>query len=86
MDGDAQDVPAHHPSVRRDGDAKSPSSSTDEFMAKYEIDDSDVYLTSNAGGPIEDQESLSAGERGPTLLEDFVFREKIMHFGMSLKC
>jgi catalase len=83
MDGDAQDVPAHHPSVRRDGDAKSPSASTDEFMANYEIDDSEVYLTSNAGGPIEDQESLSAGERGPTLLEDFVFREKIMHFGMS---
>lgn len=83
MDGDAQNVPAHRPSVRRDGTAQPPSSSTDEFMANYEIDDSDVYLTNNFGGPIEDQESLSAGERGPTLLEDFIFREKIMHFGMS---
>jgi catalase len=52
-------------------------------MAKYEVDDTDVYLTNNFGGPIEDQESLSAGERGPTLLEDFIFREKITHFGTS---
>jgi hypothetical protein len=50
-------------------------------MAQYEVNDTDVYMTTNAGGPIEDQESLSAGERGPTLLEDFIFREKIMHFG-----
>jgi catalase len=49
-------------------------------MAQYEMKDEDVYMTTNTGGPIEDQESLSAGERGPTLLEDFIFREKIMHF------
>jgi catalase len=81
MDNGAQDIPASHPPIRRDGTAQHPSS-TDEFMAKYEVDDSDVYLTNNFGGPIEDQESLSAGERGPTLLEDFIFREKITHFGM----
>ena len=28
----------------------------------------------------DDQNSLRAGERGPTLLEDFHFREKIFHF------
>lgn len=28
----------------------------------------------------DDQNSLKAGERGPTLLEDFQLREKIMHF------
>ena len=28
----------------------------------------------------DDQNSLHAGEHGPTLLEDFVLREKIMHF------
>lgn len=59
---------------------QSPGSGTDEFLGQYEVNDNDVYMTSNAGGPIEDQESLSAGERGPTLLEDFIFREKIMHF------
>jgi catalase len=81
MDGDVSTGATHHAPSRRDGVANTGSASTDEFMAQFEIDDSNTYLTSNAGGPIEDQESLSAGERGPTLLEDFVFREKIMHFG-----
>lgn len=82
MDGsNAQGASPHHPVVRRDESGGAQAKSTDEFMAQYEVDDSDVYLTNNFGGPIEDQESLSAGERGPTLLEDFIFREKIMHFG-----
>jgi catalase len=29
---------------------------------------------------MEDQDSLRAGSRGPTLLEDFIFRQKIQHF------
>ncbi|MCC7271998.1 MAG: catalase [Alphaproteobacteria bacterium] len=38
-------------------------------------------LTTNQGMPVSDnQNSLRAGTRGPTLLEDFVLREKIMHF------
>ncbi len=38
-------------------------------------------LTTNFGVPISDnQNSLKAGGRGPTLLEDFVLREKIFHF------
>jgi catalase len=38
-------------------------------------------LTTKQGGRIEDnQNSLKAGVRGPTLLEDFVLREKITHF------
>ena len=38
-------------------------------------------LTTNFGLPISDnQNSLKAGARGPTLLEDFVLREKIFHF------
>ena len=38
-------------------------------------------LTTNFGVPISDnQNSLRAGARGPTLLEDFVLREKIFHF------
>jgi catalase len=81
MDGEASTGSTHHAPTRRDGVAHTGSASTDEFLAQFEVDDSNTYLTSNSGGPIEDQESLSAGERGPTLLEDFVFREKIMHFG-----
>ncbi|MBV8543120.1 MAG: catalase, partial [Acidobacteria bacterium] len=39
------------------------------------------FLTSNHGTRIEDdQNSLRAGERGPSLLEDFHLREKITHF------
>ncbi|MTH61863.1 catalase [Paracoccus litorisediminis] len=38
-------------------------------------------LTTNHGAPISDnQNSLRAGTRGPTLLEDFILREKIFHF------
>ncbi|RST29729.1 catalase [Sphingomonas ginkgonis] len=38
-------------------------------------------LTTNQGIAIADnQNSLKGGERGPTLLEDFVLREKIFHF------
>src|SRR5450432_2265868 len=38
-------------------------------------------LTTNQGLAVSDnQNSLRAGERGPTLLEDFVLREKITHF------
>ncbi|HEX3344437.1 MAG TPA: catalase, partial [Polyangiaceae bacterium] len=38
-------------------------------------------LTTNQGTPItDDQNSLRIGARGPTLLEDFVLREKITHF------
>ena len=38
-------------------------------------------LTTNQGTRISDnQNSLKSGERGPTLLEDFILREKITHF------
>jgi len=38
-------------------------------------------LTTNQGVPVnDDQNSLKAGARGPSLLEDFILREKITHF------
>ena len=41
----------------------------------------DARTTTNHGVPISDnQNSLKAGTRGPSLLEDFVLREKIHHF------
>jgi catalase len=43
--------------------------------------DGTAHLTDNFGHRIADnQNSLRAGERGPTLLEDFILREKIFHF------
>ncbi|KAL2133394.1 hypothetical protein VTI74DRAFT_2437 [Chaetomium olivicolor] len=51
-----------------------------DFLDKYKVDDSSSYMTSDVGGPIGDQFSLKAGVRGSTLLEDFIFRQKIQHF------
>jgi len=43
--------------------------------------DATTVLTTNQGIAISDnQNSLKSGARGPTLLEDFVLREKIFHF------
>ncbi|CAN5186918.1 catalase [soil metagenome] len=42
---------------------------------------SSTPLTTNQGSPVaDDQNSLRVGARGPTLLEDFHFLEKITHF------
>ncbi|KAK7183308.1 hypothetical protein DPSP01_000568 [Paraphaeosphaeria sporulosa] len=80
MESDARDLPAHHPPVRRDESAPK-AARTDEFMAQFELNDGEGdYMTSDVGGPFEDQNSLKAGELGPTLLEDFIFRQKITHF------
>jgi catalase len=39
------------------------------------------FMTTNHGVKInDDQNSLKAGDRGSTLLEDFIFREKMTHF------
>jgi len=44
-------------------------------------DGTDQFLTTNHGLRINDnQNSLKDGERGATLLEDFILREKITHF------
>jgi catalase len=44
-------------------------------------DSTGEFLTTNQGVRInDDQNSLKAGERGPSLLEDFILREKITHF------
>ena len=43
--------------------------------------DAGQTLTTQQGVPVADgQNSLKAGARGPTLLEDFILREKIFHF------
>ncbi|MFD1018595.1 catalase [Thalassobacillus hwangdonensis] len=52
-----------------------------EQLEQYRTDDKDKKLTTNQGVKVsEDEFSLKAGERGPTLMEDFHFREKMTHF------
>lgn len=47
----------------------------------YKTDNSGEKLTTNQGLKIRNnQDSLKDGERGATLLEDFILREKITHF------
>ncbi len=43
-------------------------------------DGGDVLTTQQGVRVADDQNSLKVGDRGPTLLEDFHFREKIFHF------
>ena len=50
-------------------------------LDRVRVDSSGRALTTNQGVAIADnQNSLKAGLRGPTLLEDFILREKITHF------
>jgi catalase len=50
-------------------------------LDRVRVDSSGRALTTNQGVPVADnQNSLKAGLRGPTLLEDFILREKITHF------
>jgi hypothetical protein len=51
-----------------------------DFRAQFELNDTGVYMTTDSGTPIDDAVSLKAGIRGPTLLEDFIFRQKIQRF------
>src|ERR1700733_2298470 len=49
-------------------------------LALNTLEPGDV-MTGNQGVRIsDDQNSLKAGARGPTLMEDFVLREKLTHF------
>src|ERR1017187_8900708 len=52
-----------------------------ENLAPYTENGTGQFLTTDQGLKInDDQNSLKAGERGGTLLEDFILREKITHF------
>jgi catalase len=50
-------------------------------LDRVRVDSGGRPLTTNQGVPVGDnQNSLKAGLRGPSLLEDFILREKITHF------
>src|SRR6476661_7773807 len=62
------------------GKQKVDNAKVDELRVNRE-EATDKYLTTNQGLRInDDQNSLKAGERGPSLLEDFHLREKVSHF------
>ncbi|WPO77869.1 catalase [Flavobacterium sp. KACC 22761] len=50
-------------------------------LSANKSDGTNKFLTTDQGVKInDDNNSLKAGERGPSLLEDFILREKITHF------
>ena len=50
-------------------------------LDRVRVDSTDGAITTNQGVPVADnQNSLRAGLRGPTLLEDVILREKRTHF------
>ena len=88
MTGDLEESESDNPHVQRrqeDGSGGA-AAATEEFLSQFYLNDEDTFITTDAGGPIADQDSLSAGERGPTLLEDFIFRQKIQRFDHERVC
>src|SRR4051812_3566609 len=71
--------------------SQGPSDSSQEMELRGELGeggethqvttDPEHRLTTQQGVPVaDDQNTLRVGERGPSALEDFHFREKIFHF------
>lgn len=55
--------------------------SKDQQLEAYRVDIEGTHLTTDQGVRVDStDDSLAAGERGPTLLEDFHLREKMTHF------
>ncbi|KAI9710289.1 MAG: hypothetical protein M1820_002783 [Bogoriella megaspora] len=65
---------------RRQENGPTTSYGNDGFLDNFTVNDTDSYLTTDFGTPVDDRHSLKAGDRGPTLLEDFVLRTKITRF------
>src|ERR1700761_5180992 len=77
----ATSCPYGHTSAHTESLEKRAPEGAEALISPFVVNDTDShFITTEAGGPIEDQFSLKAGERGPTLLEDFIFRQKITHF------
>ncbi|MFD2422520.1 catalase [Amycolatopsis pigmentata] len=58
-----------------------PEDAKDQQLQPVRADLEDTYLTTQQGVRVDHtDDSLSVGERGPTLLEDFHAREKLTHF------
>ncbi|GGD54458.1 catalase [Lacimicrobium alkaliphilum] len=67
--------------VKTGGAAEPGINATVSSLRRVRVDASEQPLTTNQGVRISDnQNTLKLGLRGPSLLEDFILREKITHF------
>ena len=65
---------------KKNGSGKKENQKTEQLKFHSEASNGEL-MTTDQGLPInDDQNSLKAGNRGSTLLEDFILREKITHF------
>src|SRR5688572_14393255 len=72
-------IKSSEPLIKQPGRMKANAKTSD--LADFHENGVGETLTTNQGLRIQDnQDTLKAGERGPSLLEDFHFREKITHF------
>jgi catalase len=68
------------PARKASGSAR-PSSAKQAALDRFREDPDGQLLTTDQGVRVnDDQNSLKASARGPSLLEDFILREKITHF------
>jgi catalase len=66
------------------GSEKQPENATtkSKLLDAHRADGEHQALTTNFGAKVaNNQNTLKAGSRGPSLMEDFMMREKLMHFG-----
>ncbi|WP_263576553.1 catalase HPII [Acinetobacter pseudolwoffii] len=74
-------IKANSPATGKNGLDKQNTNKKSEQLDVYRSDATEQMLTTNQGVKISDnQNSLKAGVRGATLMEDFILREKITHF------
>jgi catalase len=86
----AKKSPAKSPATKKTGATKRSAPNADEASqsglvlvprsSKVPAQDSEFLTTAQGQRLSHTDDSLKAGERGPTLMDDFHLREKIMHF------
>lgn len=89
LSGDLSTGGGQNPHVleRRQSSNNNATQETGQFLSQFFLNDNNnTFMTSDVGGPISEQTSLKAGIRGSTLLEDFIFRQKIQHFDHERVC
>ncbi|WP_270087668.1 catalase [Sphingobacterium sp. SYP-B4668] len=61
--------------------AKQEANKKVQQIQDHTIDNANKVLTTNDGVPVNDNNNmLKAGERGPALIEDFIYQDKLAHF------
>lgn len=72
---------AKKPAPRKRPETPDQENDKTKQLQQHTENSEDQFLTTNQGVRINDnQNSLKAGDRGATLMEDFILREKITHF------